>query len=49
MFRIAQAYQGLGDTAAARQWYEYVVTYRGGLNLSYSLVRHQAAEKLAVM
>lgn len=47
MYRMALAYEGLGNVARARSMAEYVVTYHSPLNFNYSFVRHKAAEKLA--
>lgn len=47
MFRIAQAYEGLGNLEQARAFYHYVVTYHSPLNLNYALVRQQAHQRLA--
>jgi tetratricopeptide (TPR) repeat protein len=49
MYRIAQAYERKGDKRSAREWYGYVETYRGSLNLDYSLVRHDAAKRLSAL
>lgn len=46
IFRIAQAYEGLGEMEKAREMYRYVSEYRSSLNYNYSLVRHQAEKKL---
>lgn len=47
LFRLAQAYQNQGDTANARKMLKDIIEYRSPLNLHYSFVRHEAAEKLA--
>jgi len=48
-FRMAQAYQGLGQTAEAREMYKKAAYYNVANNINYSFVRHQAAKALAEM
>jgi len=46
-FRMAQAYQGLGQTAEAREMYEKAAYYNVVSNINYSFVRHEAAKMLS--
>ena len=47
MFRIAQAHRGQGDEEGYRRMLQYVVDYRGVLNLGYALIRRDAEQRLA--
>ncbi|MCB1049381.1 MAG: tetratricopeptide repeat protein [Acidobacteria bacterium] len=47
MYRLALAYQGLGNRQKAHEMANYVWTYRGNLNFRYSFVRHRAKQLLA--
>ena len=49
MYRMALAFRGKGDEDGYRRMLEYVVGYRGVLNLDYALVRRDAEAALAAL
>ena len=44
IYRLALAYQGKGDTANARKFFERIVTFNGLNNLNYALIRTKAKQ-----
>lgn len=44
IYRLALAYQGQGDTANTRKFFERTVTFNGINNLNYALIRTKARE-----
>ncbi len=49
MFRIAEAYEALGESDRARDFYGWVRSYNSPLNLNFSFVRHRAGERLSAL
>jgi tetratricopeptide (TPR) repeat protein len=47
IYRLALAYQGKGDTANAKKFFERTVTFNGLNNLNYGLIRTKAKESAA--
>ena len=49
MFHLAQAYEGLGDSARALEYYQRVASAYERNSLPYALVRNLAIEKIAAL